>query len=158
MAGSVEYEVLIRHTVDLQLAVKDNLTPLGARLVAAQIITADQYEEIGNAHRSVSERGANLVEFVQNKVRQNPWHYHIFLGALRSDLSQYGDILTKLEETRLSVASERQSMIPPPPPPTGGGNPLPAQGSYDVCVCLGFGNRHCICPSPPLVSHSQLHS
>ena len=53
-----EYEVLIRHTVDLQLAVKENLTHLGARLVAAQIITPDQYEEIRNAHRPINERVA----------------------------------------------------------------------------------------------------
>ena len=66
MAESVEYKVLIRHTVDLQLAVKDNLTPLGAQLVSAEIITLDQYREIRNPHRPVNERGADLVEYVQN--------------------------------------------------------------------------------------------
>ena len=40
MAESVEYQVLIRHTVDLQLAVKDNLTPLGTHLIATQNITS----------------------------------------------------------------------------------------------------------------------
>ena len=116
-AGSVEYEVLARHTADLRLAVKDNLTPLGSQLVAAQLITPDQYEEIRNAHRSVNERGADLVGCVQNKVYQNPWHYHTFLGVLRSDMFQYGDILTKLEQARLSQVSERQPVIPQPPPP-----------------------------------------
>ena len=114
MAGYVEYEVLIRHTVDLQVAVKDNLTLLGAQFVAAQIITPDQYEEIRNAHRSVNERGADLVGYVQNKVYQNPWHYHTFIDVLRSDLSQYGDIVTKLEQARLSQVSERQPVIPQP--------------------------------------------
>ena len=140
MAGSVEYEVLIRNTVHLQLAVKDNLTPLGAQLVSDEIITADQYEEIRNDHRSVSERGADLVRFVQNKVRQNPWHYHVFLGVLRSDLSRYSDILTKLKQTMLSVESEQQRMIPQLPPPRGGGNRLPAQGILLVFVLvLGIG-------------------
>ena len=67
MAGSIEYyKVLVCLTVDLQLAVRENLTSLGARLVAAQIITPDQYEEIRNAHRPVNERGADLVGYVQN--------------------------------------------------------------------------------------------
>jgi hypothetical protein len=132
MAGSVEYEVLIRHTPGLQQAVKGNLTPLGAQLVAAKVITPDQYEEIRNPHRSLTiDRGANLVEYVQNKVRLDPQHYRAFIGALKNDLSQYGDILTKLEETRLSVVSERQPVIPQPP--WRGGNRLPDQGT-STCI------------------------
>ena len=101
MAGAEchEYEVLIRHTVDLQLAVKANLTPLGAQLVAAKIITLDQYEEIRNAYRPVNDRAADLVGYVQHKVRQEPQHYHDFIGALRSDQSQYHAIMAKLEQS-----------------------------------------------------------
>ena len=133
-----EYEVLVRHTVDLQLAVKDNLTHLGAQLVAAQIITPDQYREIRNPNRTVNERGADLVGYAQNKVRQDPRQYHAFVGALRSDLSQYGGILTKLEQTRLPQALEQQPVIPQPPPPTGGGNRSPAQGILFVFVSAQF--------------------
>ena len=125
-----EYEVLIRYTVDLQLAVKENLTPLGAQLVSAQIITPDQYREIRNTHRPVNERGADLVGYVQNKVRQNPRHYDAFIGALKSDLSQYSDILTKLEQARLPQALELQPVIPHPQPPREGGNRLSAQGIF----------------------------
>jgi hypothetical protein len=136
MVESVEYEVLIRLTPDLQQAVKQNLTPLGAQLVSAQIITPDQYEEIRNAHKTVYERGAELVGYVQNKVRQDPRYYPAFIGALlRSDLSQYGGILRRLEQTRLSVASERQPVIPHcDPPPREGGNRIPAQGTLFVFV------------------------
>ena len=138
MAGSIEYEVLIRHTIDLQVAVRANLTLLGAQLVTLQIITPDQYEEIRNAHRPVNERVADLIGYVQNKVRQNPWHYHAFLGALRCDPSQYGDILMKLEQARLSQASERQPMIPQPPPPREDDNRLPAQGILFLLVLSRF--------------------
>ena len=131
-AGSVEYKVLVRHTVDLRLAVRENLTPLSAQLVAAKIITLDQYEAIRNPHRSVNERGAELVRYVQSKVYQDPRNYHAFLGILRSDLSQYDHILTKLEQTRLSVALEQQPVIPQPPPPREDSNRLPAQGT----LCL----------------------
>ena len=138
MEGSVEYEVLIRHTADLQVAVRANLTPLGARLVAAQIITPDQYEEIRNAHRSVNERGADLVGYIQIKVYQNPWHYHTFLDVLRNDPSQYGDILAKLEQARLSQVSERQFVIPQPPPLRKDDNQLPAQGILFLLVLSRF--------------------
>ena len=158
MAGSGEYyEVLVCHTADLQLAVRDNLTHLGSQLVSAQIITPDQYEEIRNTNRSPIDRGADLVRYVQNKVRQDLQHYHAFIDVLRSDLSQYGDILTRLEQARLSQASERQPVIPQPPPLRGGGNRLPAQGILFVCVLvLGIGNASA--PPPPIVSYNQLHS
>ena len=128
MEGSVEYEVLIRHTTDLQVAVKDHLTPLGGQLVSAQIITTGQYEEIRNPHRPVNERGADLVKYVQNKVLQNHQHYYAFTEILWSDPSRYDDILTKLEQARLSQVSEQQPVIPQPPPPREDGNRLPVQG------------------------------
>ena len=141
MAGSVEYKVLIRHTVDLQVAVEDNLTPLGAQLVAAEIITPNQYREIRNAHRPVNERGADLVGYVQNKVYQDPQHYHTFLGVLQSDLSQYRNILAQLEQARLSQASEQQPMIPQPPPLRVDNNQVPAQGIlflFRFCMVMDY--------------------
>ena len=134
MEESIEYKVLIRHTSDLQVAVKNDLTPLGGRLVAAEIITPDQYEVIRNAQRPANDRGADLVGYVQNKVRQNPRHYHAFIDILRSDESQYGDILTKLEQARLLQASERQFVIPQPPPLREDDNRLPAQGILFLLV------------------------
>ena len=76
----------------------------------------------------------DLVGYVQNKVRQDPRHHHAFIGALKSDLAQYGGILTKLEQTRLQKALELQPLIPQPPPTRGGGNRLPAQGTFFVFV------------------------
>ena len=136
MEESVEYKVLLRHTVNLQLAVKDNLTSLGGHLVAAEIITPDQYDKIRKTSQSPTDKGADLVGYVQNKVRQDPRYYHAFVGALKSDLSQYGGVLTKLEQARLPQASELLPVTPQPPPPRGGGNRLPAQGILFVLVLI----------------------
>ncbi|MCG8622115.1 MAG: hypothetical protein MJE68_09000, partial [Proteobacteria bacterium] len=126
--------------------VEDNLTPLGGQLVTAEIITPGQYREIRNTHRPVDERGADLVGYVQNKVRQDPRHYHAFIGALRSDLSQYGGIVTKLEQARLPQALELQLLNPPP---REDGNPLPAQGILFVFVLVvGIGITSA--PPPPV--------
>ena len=65
--------------------------------MAAEVITPDQYREITNTHVPENKRAADLVGYVQNKVLRSPQCYHAFTGALRSDLSQYGDILGKLE-------------------------------------------------------------
>ena len=138
MEGSIEYQVLLHHTIDLQVAVKNDLTPLGGRLLAAQIITPGQYEGIRNAHRLVDERGADLVGYVQNKVLQDPRYYYAFLGVLRSDLSQYGGILTKLEQARLSQVLEQQFVIPQPSPLRKDDNQLPAQGILFLLVLSRF--------------------
>ena len=152
MAESVEYEVLICHTVDLQLAVRENLTPLGAQLVSAKIITLNQYREIRNPHRPVDERGADLVEYVQTKVRQDPQHYYVFISALRSNLSQYGSILMKLEQAGLPQALELQPLNPQHPPPTEDGNQLPAQGiMFMFVLVLEIG----IASAPPPPSLAQ---
>ena len=157
MEESAEYKVLVRHTVDHQLAVKDNLTHLGARLFSAEIITPDQYREIRNPHRPVDERGADLVEYVQTKVRQDPQHYRNFISALQSDESRYGSIRTKLEQARLPQASEQQSAIPQLPPLREDGNQLPAQGIlFVLVVVLGIGVASAL--PPTIVSSSQLYS
>ena len=134
MAGSIEYEVLIRHTVYLQRAVKDSLISLGAELVAAQTIFPSQYREIRNTSRPVDERAADLVEYVQNKVCQNPRHYYTFIEILKKDLSQYGDILTILEQAMLSQVSERQPVSPQLLPLREDDNLPPAQGILFLLV------------------------
>ena len=115
IVGYAEYDVLIHHTADLQITVRTDLIGLGAQLVSAQIITPDQYEKIRNIHQSVDERAADLVGYVQIKVRQDPQYYNAFIDALRRDLSQYAGILTKLEDSfnnhPLTMAMGQQSSI-----------------------------------------------
>ena len=144
MSGLAEYEVLIRHTVDLQLAVKTNLISLGAQLVAIQVITPDQYHEIRNPNRPDNERAADLVGYVQSKVRQNPLHYQAFIEALRGDECEYRDILAKLEGS-FDRLTNRGQQLPTIIQQTlrEGGNRLPipavpAQGMSVIVLVLGM--------------------
>lgn len=108
MAGSAEYRALTRHTSDLQLAIGRNLTPLGAGLVGAELITPDQYDDIRTPYRPVNDRAADLVRFIQIKVCQNPQHYNTFIDTLKKDEREYRDILKKLEESLKSGQQPRE--------------------------------------------------
>ena len=81
-----EYQTLIRCTADLQLGVKMDLISLGAELVSAELITPEQYHETRNLHVSREMRAANLVEFVQLKVRQDPECFHVFVDILKNTI------------------------------------------------------------------------
>ena len=131
MAGSTEYETLIRHRVDLQLAVKADLVSLGAQLVAVSIITPSQYQEIRNSYRPLDDRVADLVGYVQDKVHQDIRHYQTFIGVLMSDQSQYGDVLTKLQETLSTCTSSHPPAAEQQQPPPTGVRP---QGIYVIMV------------------------
>ena len=77
-----EYRALVRCTADLELAVKMELISLGAELVSAKLITPEQYHETRNLHIPLDVRAANLVYFVQLKVKQDPKWFHVFVGIL----------------------------------------------------------------------------
>ena len=96
---SAEYRTLIRVTADLQLVVEGQLVTLGAKLVSSELLTTRQYRSIRNVHNQQEIRAADLVEFIQNKVQQNPQCYHTFIAVLEQDRSQYGDILETLGQT-----------------------------------------------------------
>ena len=131
MAGSVEHQVLIRHTGDLTLAVRKNLTSLGGDLLNAEIITTDQCDEIRNDHRPANDRAVDLVRYVEDKVRQNPRHYYAFIGVLKKDETEYRDILTKLEQSFNGDAQSIHTVTRNPPPMRGeGSNRPPARGNF----------------------------
>ena len=79
-----EYRTLVRCTVDLELGMKMELISLGAKLVSAELITPEQYHEARNLHISLDVRAANLVYFVQVKVRQDPECFHVFVDILKN--------------------------------------------------------------------------
>lgn len=80
-----EYQTLVLHTADLQVAVKMELTSIGAKLVSAKLITPEQYDEVRNPYRSLADRAADLICFVQNKVEQDPRFYYIFVNDIIKD-------------------------------------------------------------------------
>ena len=80
-----EYQTLVRHTADLQSAVKMELITLGAKLESAELITPEQYDEVINHYRSPADRAADLVRFIQNKVKQDPQFYYIFVYDIIKD-------------------------------------------------------------------------
>ena len=79
-----EYRTLVRCTADLELGMKMELISLGAKLVSAELITPEQYHETRNLCISWEKRAADLIEFVQVKVRQDPECFHVFVDILKN--------------------------------------------------------------------------
>ena len=96
---TVEYITLIKLTSELRLAVRSELISLTGSLLASRLISLDNDIELRSMVHSEVERSARLVELIQNKVRQNPRHYHSFIGILQGNQVQYMDILQRLEHT-----------------------------------------------------------
>ena len=99
MESSAEYRAVIDLTSELRLAVRPELISLTGSLLASRLISPGNDIELRDtAHSGEAERSARLVELIQNKVRQNPHHYHSFIGILQGNKDQYGDILQRLEQ------------------------------------------------------------
>ena len=98
--NSAEYRTLKKHTTDLRLAVKPDLTGLGGALFATNLITKEQSDGLRNRTYSEEDRSADLIGFIQDKVAQGTQNYRTFTSALEQrDSSHYGDILQKLQQT-----------------------------------------------------------
>ena len=99
MENSAEYRTMIDLTSELRLAVRSELVTLTGSLLVSRLISLDNDIELRNTAHSEVQRSAKMVELVQNKVRQNPRHYHSFIGILQGNQDQYRDILQRLEHT-----------------------------------------------------------
>lgn len=95
---TAEYSTLVDLTSELRLAVRPELISLTGSLLASRLISPDNDIELRDTAHSGEVRSARLVELVQNKVRQNPRHYHSFTGILQGNENQYRDILQQLEQ------------------------------------------------------------
>ena len=125
-----EYQTLLRLTPDLRLAVKAHLLSLGGKLVASYLITPESDRELRNAHNPEVNRAADLVQLIQNKVREDPQCYHTFISVLEKNQAQHGVILRKLCQTFESIRQQPQIQVPiaSPGPPIEG-QPFP-RSSY----------------------------
>ena len=119
--STAEYRTMIILTSELRLAVRSELIPLSCSLLASRLISPEGDAELRNTAHSEIERSAKLIELVQNKVQQSPYHYHSFIGILRGNQDQYRDILQQLEHTyqehqqedsKFSITLSMQSILP----------------------------------------------
>ena len=92
-----EYLAMIKATVRLTNAVKNELTPLSQELVARELISVDQGVELRNRNLGAVDRAANLVALVTNKVGQDRKNFYVFVEILTEDRSVYKEILEDLQ-------------------------------------------------------------
>ena len=94
-----EYLTIVARTEDLRLVLQYDLISIGGFLMSCGLISPDQYSRSRNRMFTESERAADLVQWIQDKVRGNAQNYHTFTGVLQQDSMQYSHILSKLQET-----------------------------------------------------------
>ena len=115
---SAEYETLIVHTFDLQLAVETQLISLGGHLVSVGLITPNDYAYLRNPHHQNDIKAANLIELIQKKVQQDSRQYQTVIGVLERDQSQYSGIVGRLQQTVTQLRQQQQSNIVDGTPPS----------------------------------------
>ena len=92
-----EYLAMIKATVRLTNAVKNELTPLSQELVARELISVDQGVELRNGNVGIVDRAANFVALVTNKVGQDRKNFYCFVEVLTDNRSVYKEILEDLQ-------------------------------------------------------------
>ncbi|MCG8625708.1 MAG: hypothetical protein MJE68_27380 [Proteobacteria bacterium] len=103
-----EYLTIVAKTDYLRLALQNDLISIGGSLVACGFISPDQYSRLRNGMFTESERAADLVQWIQNKVQQNAQNYRTFIGVLQKDTMQYSHALTTLQE---ELTQRREGMV-----------------------------------------------
>ena len=91
-----EYRSILKGTSKLTRALKNNITPICADLVANDLITPDQQRNLRNPNHDAIERAADLVQLLTDKVEANTANYHTLVRILGEDRATYGDVLEYL--------------------------------------------------------------
>ena len=106
-SNTAEYRTLQSLTNELSLAVKQDLTGVCGALFSVGLITRGICDELGNALLpGKEERAARLIGIIQDKVREDPHNYQIFINVLeKRDMTHYGDILRNLQGTYKGMIS-----------------------------------------------------
>lgn len=94
-----EYLTIVARTEDLRLVLQYDLVSVGASLTSCGLISPDQYTRSRNRMFTESERAADLVQWIQDKVQGNAQNYHTFIAVLQRDSMLYSHIVSKLQET-----------------------------------------------------------
>ena len=114
MCSTPEYKTLISLTAELRRAVQFDLVSLSDDLVAKHLISPNTASQLRNQTHSEAERAAELVGYIQNKVQQNPQHYHTFVQILENqDQEYYCDILNKLRGVHQQHGGNCQQPLSP---------------------------------------------
>ena len=109
-----EYRTLIFLSAELRRAVQSNLVPLSDSLKAESLILPDNASQLRNSMLHEADRAATLVDNIQNKVIQNPQHYHTFIQVLKSQgRDYYNDILSRLSVVYQEYGGTSQQPAPP---------------------------------------------
>ena len=119
-----EYLTLIFLTGELRGAVQNDLVPMCDNLVAKYLISPDIASQLRSPMHPKADRAANLIEIIQNKVQQNPQHYHTFIQVLENQGREYyHDILNRLREVYRQNGGNSQQPV---------STVSPSQGSTSV--------------------------
>ena len=94
-----EYLTIVAKTEDLRLALQHDLISIGGSLMSCGFISPDQYSKLRNRMFTESERAADLVQWIQDKVAGSARSYDTFTGVLQQDTMQYSHILSTLQQT-----------------------------------------------------------
>ena len=91
---------MIECTPQLKAAVKNHLVWLSGHLLARRMISDNNNSDLMNGNITDYIRAAQLVQLVQDKVAQNPEHYHVFVEILENDKNNmvFKDVLKTLKE------------------------------------------------------------
>ena len=116
---SAEYRALVCLAPALELAVKSQLTSLGAQFVAVGLITPDDCcWLIINPSLREDDQAANLIRLIKLKVHQDPQCYQKFINVLGKDQLRYSGIVGSLQRTVELIRRQPQSNTVDATPPS----------------------------------------
>jgi hypothetical protein len=93
MSNTPEHRTIIHCTPELTAALKHDLISLSGELLAAGLISDDNYAALCNQFISVADRAAQLAGFVRNRVLLDIVNYHSFIRVLKQREDDHYDIL-----------------------------------------------------------------
>ena len=101
--GTSEYQTIMRCTPQLVAAIQDDLTMLSVHLQSKGLITVDQGDQLRKGLHPKSNRAADLVKLVLNRVELNSGSYRTFIECLEENNQSNRHILEILSGSYASV-------------------------------------------------------